>query len=301
MSITPSHLLLSPSDNNSTINMSDFSKVGLSTVKDSSTFKKAQFHSKSPSYYLFDGSYSNNTKSNSLANMYSDMSLLTNFKDYYIDRQDNYNTILSTQLGCQSYLDKASTEKYLTYNFSINQPTKDINFHNSLLSSTKSNSKSDINYTLLNKTIIDDLSDNNVSLNKLDTEALSKTVINSASDTKHYNNPIRSITTLPLSRKNTFNLPVNNYSSLSVSSPSDEISTYKSNSNSSLKFKDLKSPNLGFLTSDKNSRLINKLHSNKGQLNLSINTSNLEDILNSTNKSSSSTNEAALYKNSSTL
>ena len=55
-------MLLSPTDDNSLVNITDFSKIGLSSLKDSSSFKKIQYHSKSPASQLFDSSTVNYSK-----------------------------------------------------------------------------------------------------------------------------------------------------------------------------------------------------------------------------------------------
>ncbi len=46
ISSSPAHLLLSPSDNSRLISGSSFNNVGLSSIKDSSAFKKIQYYSK---------------------------------------------------------------------------------------------------------------------------------------------------------------------------------------------------------------------------------------------------------------
>ena len=46
ISSSPAHLLLSPSDNSKLISGASFNNVGLSSVKDSSAFKKIQYFSK---------------------------------------------------------------------------------------------------------------------------------------------------------------------------------------------------------------------------------------------------------------
>jgi hypothetical protein len=80
-------------------NISDFSKVGLSSLKDSSAFKKVQYHSKPPSSQLFDSSTIGYSKFDVLNKLYSSSSVLGNSEDYYTDRQNNYTLLLASQLS----------------------------------------------------------------------------------------------------------------------------------------------------------------------------------------------------------
>merc|ERR1711968_62413 len=65
------------------------------------------------------------------------------------------------------------------------------------------------------------------------------------------------------------------------------------------KFKDLKSPNLGFLSSEKNTRLLDKVNPSKTNFNLSQHSNNLNSIVANTILNNQSSNESSLYDNSS--
>jgi hypothetical protein len=137
VSVAPSHLLISPSDNSNLINISDFSKVGLSSLKESSAFKKVQYHSKSPSSQLFDSSTVGYSKFDVLNKLYNTSSNLANSKDYYTDRQDNYTALLASQLSNKSSLESKSVDKYLNYNFNVNHSKSELNAFNNLTNSSQ--------------------------------------------------------------------------------------------------------------------------------------------------------------------
>jgi hypothetical protein len=247
---------------------------------------------------LFDAAHSDYSKFISLNNLYFNTSLLMNSKDYYIDRQNNYSSSLAIQSGAKSNLDKISIEKYLAYNFNFENVPSKATLSNSANNSAKPSIRSDLNLAMSNKELLDYAVGSDVTLSKLDAESIDKDTINSTSDSKYYTNPLKSFVSLPSLRKNAVNLPVSSYLDLSVYNPTSEVLTSYANNSMSTKFKELASPNLGFLSSDKNSRIISKLHSSKGQFNLSPNSNNLLDIIDYAGAANSSISEFSLYSNS---
>jgi hypothetical protein len=293
--MSPSHLLLSPSDSNNSLNISDFSKIGLSSLKESSAFKKIQSHSKSPSAQIFDSSTTEYSKFDVLNKLYNNS--LSNSKDYYTDRQDNYTSLLSSQLGNNAGLESKSVEKYINYNYNLNLPAKNVSYFNNTNADLLNNRSSDINNSnRLNTTTLYHSDKKNssqpFSLNE------SSYTINTTTDGKYNNNPVKPLLSSSSLKKpavdsNTFidlDIPNSNFS--------DSASNRFSNISSSSKFKDIKSPNMSFLSSDKNSRLISKLHSSKGQFNMSYRNSNLLDIISEISNNKSATNESAIYNSS---
>jgi hypothetical protein len=298
ISISPSHLLLSPTDNSSTVNLSDFSKVGLSSMKDSSAFKKIQYYSKSPANQLFDSSTLSYDKFSTLNNLYQTSSKLSNSKDYYTDRQDNYTSLLATQLGTNSNLEAKAVDKYLAYNFNLSSKTSNLNSPNSLNTELIKEKSSDSNSsTRLNNTINVFSSQANLLSPLADTNSDSYN-INNTTDGKFYNNPLKPLLSTTVQRKPS--IATSNPTSLDLlgSNVSNEATEKFSNIDSSSKFKDLKSPNMGFLSADKNARLVSKLHTSKGQFNLSHNNSNLSDICNAINANNSAVSENSIYDSS---
>jgi hypothetical protein len=188
----------------------------------------------------------------------------------------------------------------LAYNFDIkNAPSV-----NSIPRLEGKSQQSDLRHAFFSKDIIDaspGSTANSLSLSKFDSVVFDKLTLNTTSDGKYYANPVRPLLVLPQLRKNAANLSFYNYADLITPHSSDEIFSSQANSSSYLLNKELKSPNLGFLTADKNSRLISKIHSSKGQHNLSSGNTNLSDMMLSVKNSTSSISEAAVYDNANLL
>jgi hypothetical protein len=95
----------------------NFDNIGLSTVKDSTAFKKIQFFSKiNPSSIFHIKSDFQNTF-NRLSNYYDNDSNLNLSYNYGIDRQHTYTSLNSTLPTFSTLLDSPSVNKFFTYNF----------------------------------------------------------------------------------------------------------------------------------------------------------------------------------------
>jgi hypothetical protein len=234
-----------------------------------------------------------------LNTLYNNSVGLTNSKDYYTDRQDNYTSLLSSQLGSNSNLESKSLDKYLNYNFNIKLDRSSPNFFNNVTSSNLDNENfKDVSKSQNQSNSIFSLTDiyaPQVNLSK----QVNKYSVNNTSDGKQYNNLVKPLLDPSILRKSAINVNTGSTIDLYDHTNVDVIASKFSNLDKASKFKDLKSPNMGFLSPDKNSRLISKIQSSKGQHNFSSNTSNLEDILSSLSNCDTSTSESALYKLSS--
>jgi hypothetical protein len=255
VSVSPSHILLSPTDELNTVNISDFSKIGLSSVKDSSAFKKIQYHSKSPTNQLFDTSTLNYSKFDTLSALYNNNLSFIDSKDYYTDRQDNYSSLLVSQLNSTANLDNKSVEKFLDFNFGLSSAKhKPSFFNNNVVSSVTAslhdaNSAGRANYALSRYGYASDLKNRFLDLSQ------GSTNINTTTDGKYYNNPVRLLLSPSFSRKLAMNLPILDHLDLGTNSALSEAASKFSNVESSSKFKDLKSGNMSFLSPDKNGKL----------------------------------------------
>lgn len=105
----------------------NFDELGHSSIKDSSSFKKIQFFSKTNTESIF------NIKSDFESNYYrmsslynTDLSLMASLS-YGISRQHNYNSLISLNKSLVSALDKNSVDKFFTYNLNTEQSTTVIN------------------------------------------------------------------------------------------------------------------------------------------------------------------------------
>jgi hypothetical protein len=119
--------------------------------------------------------------------------------------------------------------------------------------------------------------------------------VNNTTDGKFSNNLVKPLLATNSTRKVAIDGSEASNLDLANANVSSVISSKFSNLESSSKFKDLKSPNMGFLSTDKNSRLISKIHTSKGQFNLSSKNSNLADIISQVNSESSSNSDLAVY------
>jgi hypothetical protein len=100
-------------------------------------------------------------------------------------------------------------------------------------------------------------------------------------------------------RRLALNLPAIDHLDLAINSTPNEVSSKFSNVEAVSTFKDLKSGNMSFLSPDKNARLVHKLHSNQGQLNMSGANNNLADIVDDSYMSNSSISENSIYNSAS--
>jgi hypothetical protein len=188
-------------------------------------------------------------------------------------------------------------EKYLSYNLSIDgTQSNNANFFSNLPEFTSDSSKIDLdNSARLKDLVSNHASLVNLTLSNLDSPNLDKNTVNSTADGKFTSNTLRSLLASFSSRKNVFNSPIIPQSDLLINVPTSQVYATLINNSSSSKFKELKSPNMGFLSTDKNSRLISKLHSSKGQYNFSHKNNNLQDIISSIADNNTSPNELNSY------
>jgi hypothetical protein len=246
---------------------------------------------------LFDSSTINYSRFDVLSSLYDNNATNNASKDYYTDRQDSYSSLLVSQLNSSSNLESNSVKKFLDYNYKLQQ----TNSTNSVAPNNHSNSINEIYYkdlsesSRLNSALTTFLLNSDINQKFLDLSKNSLN-INSTSDGKYYNNPFKVALNLLNSRRLALNLPLGNSFDLNSNFSVTETDNKFSNIELSSKFKELKSSNMGFLSPDKNTRLINKLHTNKGQLNFSHESNNLDDILNKVH--SSVTDENEIYNSS---
>jgi hypothetical protein len=194
-------------------------------------------------------------------------------------------------------LESKSVDKYLSYNFSVNSLKSELSTFNSLTNSTDANYYTDSNSASRLKSSLHNNSEG-ISAASVNSNASSYN-INNTSDGKYSNNAIKILLAPTSSRKAAINVGATSDLDLTDSVASSTTDSKFSNLEHSTKFKDLKSANLGFLSSDKNIRLLSKLHTSKGQFNLSDKNSNLSDIISEFNNNSALSSELAVYNSSS--
>jgi hypothetical protein len=108
----------------------DLSNIGVSTVKDSTAFKKIQFFSKIDPTSIFNIKSDFQQSFNKVSSLYTnDLTLNTSYS-YGMDRQHNYTSLNSTLPMFNTLLDKSSVNKFFGYNF--NNLTQDKTSNNLL-------------------------------------------------------------------------------------------------------------------------------------------------------------------------
>jgi hypothetical protein len=109
--------------------------IGISTVKDSTAFKKVQFFSKSNPTNLFNVKSDFQNSFDKLSNYYLTDLDLNQAYTYGMDRQHTYAPLASTLPMFSTLMDLGSSEKFFSYNLStkapINKNTLSINRLNS--------------------------------------------------------------------------------------------------------------------------------------------------------------------------
>jgi heme/copper-type cytochrome/quinol oxidase subunit 2 len=281
MSSTPAHVVLTPSDNSNIVNFMDLDNIGISTVKDSTAFKKIQFFSKTNPTNLF------NVKSDFQNSFEKVNSFFLNDLDfnqsytYGMDRQHTYTSTYSTLPMFSSLMDKHSVGKFFNYNFGKYFNTSTFNTSNLNRLSYEFNSVSTeysrdallSNYQKLLPTKFSSLTNLDFSFYLQLPNIFN--IINAENDSKQYSNSFKFLLNPKHKKKTTQNLNylytnINNENSTSqITDPTNLFSSSVFNTESVLKFKDYKSSNAQFLGSERTVRLLNNLNSNSYKWNLS--------------------------------
>ena len=290
ISSAPSYILLSPSSSTSNVNLLDFSKIGLSTLSDSSAFKKIQYFSKVNPQSLYTNPTLDN-KYSKLHDLYLKSSNTVSSYNYGTMRQQNYTTSASSQYK-QGLLDKSSVDTILAYNYNTNKNELPSYYNENvdLFNSDRINIDSVISSTTLDKGSFN----NAAVLSDAETPTKSRSFL-ATTDSKGHNNSLKY--SLDTKGSSTTSL----LSTSDLQSVSNDCLPYleESNAPKTFKFKDLKSPNLGFLSSEKNVRLSDNVNPTKYNPSLSSYSNNLEDIVSSYINESITPNNYNMFSSSS--
>jgi hypothetical protein len=114
---TPTHALLSPTDNNKVLDFVNFNSLGSNLITGSNAFKKIQSSSKSNPQDLYNNVTDYSLKYNKINNLYT-RDLTTQDSLYYgMKRQHEYSSTASLFNGTSTNLDNKSVSQMLDYNF----------------------------------------------------------------------------------------------------------------------------------------------------------------------------------------
>lgn len=266
---TPSHLILSPNDNNNIINFINFNNLGGNTLQASNAFKKIQSFSKTHQQDLFVPVSNFNSRYTKLIDLYYNDTSLINSTTYGTFRQHNFLSNMANKNQTNTYLDSQGINKYINYTSNTNNYNFDTNSLNvSTIFNTlnRTNSTSEINLNPINK-----LTDSKNFNNPLKYELTTKGAKTHIAGTTHFEDNLHEF--------ELFNK--------TLSSSANYL-----NNNLQYTFEDLKSGNQALLPGERTVRLTDKLNPQKN-LNTELKNSpksNLNSIYtNSISNNSSST------------
>jgi hypothetical protein len=247
--------------------------IGVSTIKDSTAFKKIQFFSKTNPTNLFNVKSDFQNSFNKINNFYLTDLDLNNSYTYGMDRQHTYAPLASTLPNNNTLLDVSSVKKMFNYNFNTSMSDNNTNsLEINRLNYTPNSpfTSSDENLANLATKL---LPSKFVTVNNPDFALFLKvpnimSVISAENDSKQYANTFKFLLNFKHKKKNihNFNFLLNNSlgSDLYINNtdPNNTFSSSIFNTENTLKFKDYKSSNAQFLGSERTVRLLNNLNSN---------------------------------------
>jgi hypothetical protein len=189
----------------------------------------------------------------------------------------------------QNLLDKKSVDMILNYNHSVNTESN-ASYVNENVDVTKLSSSSNVDVSSLSS-INSELSTTSANIASIIEVPTSHNSTNSTDDAKGHSNSIKYVDYSKTSHSNyqtsTSDLQGVNTTSLPSSVDDNQGRTFK--------FKDNKSPNSGFLSSEKNVRLIDNINPTKFNASFSKNNNNLEDIVYNVTEESVLPNTSNIY------
>jgi hypothetical protein len=248
--------------------------IGVSTVKDSTAFKKIQFFSKTNPTSLFNVKSDFQNSFDKLSNYYlTDLDLNESYT-YGMDRQHTYTPLSSTLPTFSTLVDNKSVDKFLEYSLG-----KGLNVSSNKLDINRFNYSSGSGSDLLNETLINNFSKllpsklSTGSTAGVDFETFLKipsvlSVLGAENDSKQSSNSLKTSLNFKHKKKNISNMDyILNNSNLNnkdveVINPSSMFSGTIFNTENNLKFKDYKSSNAQFLGSERTVRLLDNVNSN---------------------------------------
>jgi hypothetical protein len=280
ISSVPAHVILTPSDNSNILNFMNLDNIGVSTVKDSTAFKKIQFFSKTNPTNLFSVKSDFQNSFKKVNNLYLNDLELNNSYTYGMDRQHTYTSLLTTLPNFSTLMDNKSIDKFFNYNYNWSHKKLNSNFLNLNRLDYAKNNKELLPYESLILNIYK-LMPNNLNTNNLDLSLFFSipnitSVIGAENDSKQYPNSFKFLLDTKLKKKTLYNLnlkfsnPEFNEYLCNDKSYSGSFVNKLYNTENTLKFKDYKSSNAQFLGSERTVRLLTNLNSNSFKWNTSF-------------------------------
>ena len=314
ISSSPAHLLLSPSDNSRLISGSSFNNVGLSSIKDSSAFKKIQYYSKTNNQPCASSISHFNNRYNRINSLYLNTSKFNDSYSYGTFRQHNYTSLNSNLPMFESLLDNKGVNKFVNFTLNSNYQIMKNTFNT--LSSKSISQLKPVSFNSLNSTSLSNLknltnlktssSSNDSFFNCMSFYPNMTNLFSNISDTKIRSNSVKYGLLNKTQYKNvkaskTYFNNVSNFNSsfynFDLLGKNSSNSSYKNllNNNSLFKFKDLKSSNFQFLSSERSVRLPDHLKLNTNNFGFNNQNNNFESVVSNIFKGSINSDFKSLY------
>jgi hypothetical protein len=138
--LTPTHSILSPSDNSKVLNFINLNTLGTNTKSNLMAFRNSQLSSKFNSSNLFEPTTDYSITYAKLSDNYINNILTQNSFSCGITRQHNYSSLNATLNNTYNTLDSKSVTKLLNYNSNLNvKKDNDLNINNLKDISTNTN------------------------------------------------------------------------------------------------------------------------------------------------------------------
>jgi hypothetical protein len=253
--------------------------IGVSTIKDSTAFKKIQFFSKSNPTNLFNVKSDFQNSFKKLNNYYLTDLALNESYTYGMDRQHTHTSLSSTLPNFSTLLDQNSINKFFNYNFNFskNNTTNTLEL-NRFNYPKNNNSTSNSEFLLGNIHKLLPAKLNNINYTDFYTFLAvpnNTSVLGAENDSKQYSNSFKFLLNFKHKKKSLTNynyilntLPNNDTFTKSVD-PTNNFNNHLYNTENTLKFKDYKSSNAQFLGSERTVRLLTNVNSNTFKWNTS--------------------------------
>jgi hypothetical protein len=254
--------------------------IGISTVKDSTAFKKIQFFSKTNPTNLFNVKSDFQNSFNKINKFYTNDLELNQSYTYGIDRQHTFTALSSLLPMSTTLIDPNSVDKFFSYNLgkTFNQTNSDTTSLNrfNYSSSSQTNEIVESLINTYNKVLPNKLTN----INLMDFSILLKipniiNILGAENDSKQYSNTFKFLLNPNYKKKSIQNfnfilsdLNNNDYNTVNVD-PTNTFTNNLYNTENTLKFKDYKSQNAQFLGSERTPRLLTNLNSNSYKWNTS--------------------------------
>jgi hypothetical protein len=279
--------------NNGSIDLVNFSKVGLSTLKDSSAFKKIQYHSKVNPQSMYNDFSSSSLRYNKLYNMYLSSNRFLESYNYGTFRQKGSSALASNNYNNLGF-EKKALNKVLNYNFNTDTSHKVILFPGNIALADKSNASGSLHNNI---SLSSPQTTNSILASSESFNSNAKYSLGLTTDGKYYTNPFKYYGNSFSNFSQPSNL-INTNADLLTANGVDSPAADLNNLNKSYKFQDLKSNNLSFLSSDKNVRSLEQVAPSKNLLNFMSESNNLLSVSSNSINKNVAPNELNIFLNS---